>query len=409
MDDKQVLRYVINGFELIPAKFGFENSYTTKTGKATPNLSKEINDRIKKNFPQTRIRTSYDPFYKTINFYRTMLENLVMEDIIKLLLSEEDYVSLKKKSFTDRPDRTGLFVKKLEKRSPIDLTNGNKVVIHKIVIDDDVFVKKPAEGERPFKDLVAVLPTLTTRSKITFYDNLKAEKANAYKISAFAKTPELGGLGKKGTTKPEQREIANLQKQFEDIDGSITLIIDGERFENIDGIADVRANRKADFAFTSNREPVIFISYKPGSSPKDMISYGGITKEAKIKEVEAFINAVKSKTSSMKDTRVEYGYPVQDPEVIQKVLYGFQYNEETAGENSVQFLIQGTSLKLEEENGVYTLKASHILKAPEIPTGEYAPYYNARYANDRSQFGVQNCRFTVVPFGARKNIRDPFK
>ncbi len=50
MDDKQVLRYVINGFELIPAKFGFSNAYTTKNGKATPNLSKEINDRIKKKY-----------------------------------------------------------------------------------------------------------------------------------------------------------------------------------------------------------------------------------------------------------------------------------------------------------------------------------------------------------------------
>lgn len=409
MDEKEVLRYVINGFELIPAKFGFSNSYTTKTGKATKELSNIINDRIKKNFPQTRIKTSFDPIYKTINFHRAMMEHLVMENIIRLLLSEEDYLSLKKKSFTDRPDRTKLFVKKLEDRNPIDLTNGNKVVIDKIVVDNDVFVKKPAKGERPFKDLVAVLPTLTTRSKIMFYDDLEVKKANAYKISAFAKTPELGGLGKKGSTKPEQREIANLQKQFEDIDGSITLIIDGEEFTNIDGIMDVRANRKADFAFTSNRKPVIYISYKPGSSPKDMISYGGITKEAEIEEVRNFINAVKSKTSSMKDVRVEYGYPVENPEVIQKVLYGFEYNPEVAGENSVQFLIQGTGLKLEGEDGIYTLKASHILKAPEIPTGDYAPYYNARYANDRSQFGIQNCRFTVVPFGARKNIQDPFK
>lgn len=328
---------------------------------------------------------------------------LIIEHIIRRILQEEEYLPLKKKSFVDHPDRTELFVSKLEKGDPIDLTNGKNVTVDYIKINKDIYSKDN------FKDLVQELPKLSSSDTITFYNGEDFETATPYKITAFAKTPELGGKGKKGSTKPEQREVANLQKQFEDINGSITLTIDGQKFENIDGIIDVKANQKADFAFTSNREPVIFISYKPGSSPKDMISYGGITREAEIEEVKSFINAVKSKTSSMKDVRVEYGYPVQDLEVIEKVLYGVQYNEEVAGENSVQFLIQGTDLKLEGEGSAYTLKASHIFKAPETPTGDYTAYYNARYANDRNQFGIQNCRFTVVPFGARKNIQDPFK
>lgn len=328
---------------------------------------------------------------------------LIVEHIIRRILQEEEYVPLKKNSFVDHPDRTELFVKKLEKHDPIDLTNGSKVTIDHIKINKDIYNKDN------FKELNQRLPKLTTSDTITFYSGEDLETATPYKISTFAKTSELGGLGKKGSTKPEQREVANLQKQFEDIDGSITLIIDSQKFENIDGITDVKSNQKADFAFTSNREPVIFISYKPGSSPKDMISYGGITKEANIEEVRSFIDAVKSKTSSMKDVRVEYGYPVQDPQVIEKVLYGFKYKEGVGGENSVQFLVQGTDLKLEGGEGNYTLKASHILKAPTIPTGDYAPYYNARYANDRNQYGIQNCRFTVVPFGARKNIKNPFE
>jgi hypothetical protein len=328
---------------------------------------------------------------------------LIIEHIIRRILQEEEYVPLKKGSFADHPDRTELFVKKLEGHDPIDLTNGSKATIDFVKINKNVYDKSN------FKDLIQELPKLTSSDSITLYSGEDLETATPYKINAFAKTTELGGLGKKGSTKPEQREIVNLQKQFEAIDGSITLTIDGQKFENIDGVVDVKPNQKADFAFTTNREPVIFISYKPGSSPKDMISYGGITKEANIKEVQSFINAVKSKTSSMKDVRVEYGYPVQDPEAIKKIIYGFQYEQGTAGENSVQFLIQGTDLKLEGKDGVYTLVASHILKAPAIPTEEYAPYYNARYANDRNQYGIQNCRFTVVPFGARKNIKNPFE
>jgi hypothetical protein len=70
MEDKDVLRYVINGFKLIPARQGFSGAYVTKTGKATPHLADEINTRIKTNFPNSNIRTRFERNYKTVNFYR---------------------------------------------------------------------------------------------------------------------------------------------------------------------------------------------------------------------------------------------------------------------------------------------------------------------------------------------------
>jgi len=70
MEDKEVLRYVINGFELIPAKQGFSGAYVTKNGKATSHLANEINARIEANFPHSNIRTRFERNYKTINFYR---------------------------------------------------------------------------------------------------------------------------------------------------------------------------------------------------------------------------------------------------------------------------------------------------------------------------------------------------
>ena len=75
MEDKEVLRYVIDGFKLIPAKHGFANSYVTKTGKASDTLSKAINARIKKNFPNSNIRTRVERNYHTLNFYRHMQES----------------------------------------------------------------------------------------------------------------------------------------------------------------------------------------------------------------------------------------------------------------------------------------------------------------------------------------------
>jgi hypothetical protein len=77
MDDKEILRRVIQGFQLIPAKQGFGHPYVTKTGAATPDLSKRINTWIKQNFPQSNIIASYEGVYKTINFRRVMNENRI--------------------------------------------------------------------------------------------------------------------------------------------------------------------------------------------------------------------------------------------------------------------------------------------------------------------------------------------
>ena len=85
MDDKDILYRVIKGFELIPAKYGYGHPYVTKTGAATPDLSKRINAWIKQNFPQSNIITSYEGVYKTINFRRAMNETRIrLVDLLEI-------------------------------------------------------------------------------------------------------------------------------------------------------------------------------------------------------------------------------------------------------------------------------------------------------------------------------------
>lgn len=341
------------------------------------------------------------------------MNRLILEYIIRQILQEEDYLPLKKKSFVDHPDRTRLFVDKLEKGDPIDLTNGQTVTIPRVDINKETFVEKPEKIKknepdtvaRPFKDLLNILPTLTTSSKITFYNGLDPKKATSYKINAFAKTSELGGLGKGGSLKAERRAFESLQKQFESIKTPITLIIAGQEFLKVDGVENVAENKKADFAFTINKKPAIFISYKPGSSPRDVIFYGGITSVKNNQEVQAFIEAVRAETKNknLKENRVEYGAPVKESEVINKTMFGSDYGRPEFGKDNVQFIIQGDNLQLKESKESYTLEASHIIVSRKAPNeGGYVPYYNARYANDRNQFNIPNCRFSVIPAGARK-------
>lgn len=385
MDDKQVLRYVINGFELIPAKFGFENSYTTKNGKATPNLSKEINDRIKKNFPQTRIKTSYDPTYKTINFYRTMLENLVMEDIIKLLLSEDDYTSLGIGSFrgSSHRDRTDKFIDYLANETPIPLKKGESSVISKVEIkkDGETTTYDPTTQSQELKTL---LPTLKAGDKFFLYD----ANGTKHSISAIAKTPELGGKGKghQRGSQAEATEIANIQKQLDEFnaDGKGVIIVGAG--PNIVSIQPVVGNQKADFKFVNKAgNTIAYIQHK---SPKHQQMSGvGRDPIRQFKEVQDFAKKVYDIVDKSPEKRLgkpEY-QKIEDPELKKLAVYG----SPEEGPRGVQFYCIGPmELKSVGDNAFELTVPSgkgRVYTGNQIPEGEEAPTLVATYRAGRNQ------------------------
>jgi hypothetical protein len=86
MEDKEILRRILQGFKLIPAKFPL--TYTTTAGKATPDFAKRINAWIQTNFPNSLIRVAYDATHGILKFYRRMHEHLVIERIVRTKLKE---------------------------------------------------------------------------------------------------------------------------------------------------------------------------------------------------------------------------------------------------------------------------------------------------------------------------------
>jgi len=324
---------------------------------------------------------------------------LIIEHIIRQILQEEEFTNLNVKSFIDHESRTNKFIDYLSSDTPITFKGGEP----KKIIRVDILKKgekEPVEynPKTQADELKAILPDLKVGDKLYLVD----EEGKAHSITTVSKTIELGGKGKGGSLKAERKALSSLETQFNNIKTPITLIIAGQEFKEVDGVVNVKENQKADFAFTVNKKPTIFVSYKPGLSPKDIILYGGITNSVESPEVQAFIKAVRTKTNSMKENRIEYGAPVKDKSVADKAMFGSNYGSDF-GENNVQFIIQGDNLQLVGSRESYTLKANHIITSGNPPAeGGYEPYYNARYANDRNQFGIQNCRFTIVPAEARK-------
>jgi hypothetical protein len=331
-----------------------------------------------------------------------------MEYIIRNILTEEEWNNLNIKAFQGdiHKARTDKFVDYLQSQTPIPIKKGEPIVVNSVSIKKDGS-ETSYDPTTQAAELKTILPTLTSGDKLY----LLYQEGKKHSITTVAKTKELGGKGKGGLLKPERSAIASLQSQLAEIKKPISIVIGGKKYDNIDGIANVKENQKADFAFTSNGTPTVFLSYKPGNSAKDIISYGGITKtSAESEEVAAFIKAVQKKTSDMEGLGTEYGIPLTDDMVAIKTIYGINSGSDDFNINNVQALVQGTSLKLTlVKDNIYNLDASTILTSPSIPSGDYAPWLNARYANDRHQFGVKHCRFGVVPMGARRRVESPFK
>lgn len=76
------------------------------------------------------------------------------------------------------------------------------------------------------------------------------------------------------------------------------------------------------------------------------------------------------------------------------------------GFNNVQGIMQGNiELKPvgDSKDNIYSLDCPKIIYSPDVPTDDlYKPFYNARYAYDRNQFGIEHCRFNIIPKGSRK-------
>ncbi len=72
-DTDNVVEKVAKGFSLKPYTGSYffgnkEDVFTTTKDRPTPQLEKEINNWITKNFPNSKVRIKFEGTYKTLNF-----------------------------------------------------------------------------------------------------------------------------------------------------------------------------------------------------------------------------------------------------------------------------------------------------------------------------------------------------
>lgn len=377
MDDKEILRRVIQGFQLVPAKQGFGHPYVTKTGAATPDLSKRINAWIKQNFPQSNIMTSYEGVYKTINFRRVMAEHLIVKQLVRETIEEARSQSATRK------------------------------VRDAIVASDSSHIKAAQKPNRifapdlPTEDLINKIKTLyKVDVKIIEPDQAGSESSKFPTLEFKVDDKDIKIVHAKGIVagaEGESKQETNIQQQIKDFGHSITLeVVDAEgkkhTFRNIDGFIKVTGNKKADFAFTVNQKPTIFLQHK---SPAHQ-QMSGITKfnREEYTEIDTFIKSVAGAVKNSPTGRLNKPMSQEITDTNLKVVAVYGSQNGTA--DGVQLYCIG-DLELKGEGAVKQLTANEIYVYPEIPAGSNTPILGATYRKDRNQYGIPNVRFGIYP------------
>lgn len=238
-------------------------------------------------------------------------------------------------------------------------------------------------------------------SNVNTFKFFEDESGEEYSISDLSKDKDFGGQGAGSGTVVEDYNLKLLNDKIQSLIEknnveSISVIVNGKKFDDIIGAKSQFGTPKADFNLINSEEkPVVFISHKKaggkGASAGDFIRWSGYTMYADHPEVKAFNEAL---VKFLQDNNLEglpqksrFIAPIQDDELVRKLIYGPNYGGENSKDN-VNIILQGEINLLPKGNNTYELTAQHVQSPPSLPEGEYQPYLTSSYRADREMFGI---------------------
>jgi hypothetical protein len=329
---------------------------------------------------------------------------LLLESLFEKLgidLNESDFNSLTFYDLRKRGGpRFGVIADKIENGSPFELVGGKSTPLEFIDPSHlEVFASMDAEA----------IKNLTKGANPNNFKFFKDDANNEYSISDLLKNQEFGGKGKGSGTVVEDANLMMLNKLItklvEENDGPIDVEVNGEIYKGIVGAKSQFGTPKSDFNLVDiNENPVVFISHKKaggkGPSGRDFIRWSGYTMYKDHPEVKKFNQGLEK---FLKDNNLEglpkqsrFISPIEDDNLIQKLIYGPKFGEKYSKDN-VNIILQGKISLSPKGDGVYKLEAEHVETPPSITQGDYEPYLTSAYRGDYKMFDIPNNEAIVMP------------
>ncbi len=333
------------------------------------------------------------------------MNSLEDKALLYQILEELDVVNenFRPLSFFDLKKRGGFRFKiiadKIAKKSPFTLNQGSPKTLS--FINPEYQTAFENADDAKIKQLAG--------SNINTFKFFEDEAGEEYSIQDLSKDKDFGGKGAGSGTVVEDYNLKvlndKIQALIEKNNGKpINVIVNGDTFNNIIGAKSQFGTPKADFNLINTEEnPVVFISHKKaggkGASADDFIRWSGYTMYADHPEVKVFNQAL---SKFLQDNNLQglpngtrFISPIQDPKLIQKLIYGPKFGEANSKDN-VNIILQGEISLISKGNNTYELTAEHVQAPPSLPEGEYEPYLTSSYRADREMFGIPNNEAIVM-------------
>ena len=175
----------------------------------------------------------------------------------------------------------------------------------------------------------------------------------------------------------------------------------GTRIVNAAGVVKVPGNVKADAAIIDDTgTSVAWISLKDGTTPKGFGQWGGVNHLGKDPEIVKFVQDLIAKLGPEIPRGPTYGNAIANDRLKALACFGKEFGQAPSISN-VDLILQGHPTLKKGTRGSYVITGAHSWHNGDIPTGEYEPVLTARFAADRSDFGIKGARITAYPTGGR--------
>jgi hypothetical protein len=187
---------------------------------------------------------------------------------------------------------------------------------------------------------------------------------------------------------------------------AISVKLKGRVVSGVAQVIKTDGTPKSDFHLADkNGKPLIHISHKKGSTPKDFQQWGGVT-EARIgkhPEVLEFATRCQALYGSAIPNGESCYRVIKDKNLAMMSIFGVNYDSSSVDVNRVDVLIQGDpGLKKAGGKNTFELTATgHLHYHGDLPDGGFTPVLAMIYKGDRDQFGIKGARVSIYPSGGR--------
>jgi len=297
-------------------------------------------------------------------------------------------------------DRYALFLKKMKRREPFELVDGNQVII-------------PMSDAPGNKALVAALESEDRQAYGKAFElGVVDSYGNRIRPTKIQKTAEFGGKSSEVSLAAETGQISEIQNAIQQAGNGrpINIVLGSKLIKNVTGIEKVPGTPKADAVLMTSGADKGYLSLKASDKPGQMQQWGGVTKLTDDPEVKKFVKDV-SDIIEKSDAEI-LPFPVYR-DIRPKLQTAIVYGDRSSPQNSVDAVIATRgriSLKETSKNTFeFSISSGEIHYYPELPADNWQPVLFARPGVSRSDLGIPNTRLGVFPRGYRASSSKPIE